>query len=148
MATMTETRQPANAPQFVTEAGTPTKPVAVPPTLRARQAAAEQLGVACRLARRAISYAAEQVPAGAAETSLVAAAEGRSEILDLAADYLGYTDMADNLTDQVSALFMVEHARNQLAPGRSQHLWRSLAGQLVQRLARRRNRPSLAPTAA
>lgn len=134
--TQTPTRRPGDIPQFVTHAGARSEHLVLPPTLRARQAAPDRLQAAYRLARLAINLAAEQVPAEQAEASLAAAAGRRSEVLDLAADYLGYSDLTDNLSDQVTGLFMVEHARNalpQMQPhhrlaGRGKRIFGRLAG--------------------
>ncbi len=140
MSAMTLTRscQPTDAAQFVTQAGPATEQPVLPPTLRARQAPAERLQAAHRLARLAINLAAEQLPPEQAETSVIAAADRQPDLLDLAADYLAYSHLADNLSDHVTALFMVEHARNALAEVRDRRLagwpariFRRLAGMRV-----------------
>lgn len=84
------------------------------------------------------------MPADQAEATLIATAAERSQILDLAADFLGYTAMADDLSDQVTALFIVEHARIRLD---RRDRWPGLARRIFERSGRGDRRFPAAETA-
>ncbi len=116
-------------------AAVPTGRVEPPPTQLGRTSPRDKVEAAWALARRAVGYAAEQVPMAEAARRLVADAAVDPVTLRLAGDYLSFRTVTDNLYEQVTALFMVEDAERLLPKLARRQAWRDRLRRTVPRVA-------------